>query len=84
MFRKLVRLIYQDGSSMIEHLNTFQGLESQTISLEVPLAYEELTLLLLGSLLDSWETLIVTLGTATQYKELTLDLLKSSLLQKEA
>ena len=42
-----------------------------------------LTLLLLGSLPDSWETL-VTLGTATQQKELTLDMLKSSLLHEEA
>ena len=84
VFRKLVRLRYQDGSSMAEHLNTFQGLVSQTISLEIPLAHEVLTLLLLGSLPDSWETLVVTLGTATQYKELTLDSLKSSLLHEEA
>ena len=84
MFRKLVRLRYQDGSSMAEHLNTFQGLISQTVSLDIPLANEVLTLLLLGSLPDSWETLVVTLGTATQQKELTLDMLKSSLLHEEA
>ena len=35
VFRKLVRLRYQDGSSMAEHLNTFQGLISQTISLDI-------------------------------------------------
>ena len=84
VFRKLVRLRYQDGSSMAEHLNTFQGLISQTVSLDIPLANEVLTLLLLGSLPDSWETLVVTLGTATQQKELTLDMLKSSLLHEEA
>ena len=32
VFRKLVRLRYQDGSSMAEHLNTFQGLISQIVS----------------------------------------------------
>ena len=84
VFRKLVRLRYQDGSSMAEHLNTFQGLISQTVSLDIPLANEVLTLLLLGSLPDSWETLVVTLGTATQQKDLTLDMLKSSLLHEEA
>ena len=84
VFRKLVRLRYQDGSSMAKHLNTFQGLISQTVSLDIPLANEVLTLLLLGSLPDSWETLVVTLGTATQQKELTLDTLKSSLLHQEA
>ena len=48
VFRKIVRLRYQDGSSMAEHINAFQGLMNQTTSLEVPLADEVLTLLLLG------------------------------------
>ena len=26
VFRKIVKLRYQDGSSMVEHLNAFQGL----------------------------------------------------------
>ena len=84
VFRKLVRLRYQDGCSMAQHLNMFQGLISQTVSLDIPLANEVLTLLLLGSLPDSWETLVVTLGNATQQKDLTLDMLKSSLLHEEA
>ena len=29
VFRKLVRLQYQDGSSMAEHMNAFQGLIHQ-------------------------------------------------------
>ena len=64
VFRKIVRLRYQDGSSMGEHMNAFQGLINQTTSLEVPLANEVLALLLFGSLPDSWETLVVTLGNA--------------------
>ena len=63
VFRKLVRLRYQDGSNMAEHMNAFQGLIHQATSLEVPLADEVLVLFLLGSLPDSWETLVVTLGT---------------------
>ena len=50
VFRKLVRLWYQDGSSMTEHMNAFQGLIHQATSLEVPLADEVLALFLLGSL----------------------------------
>ena len=61
IFRKIVRLRYHDGSSMGEHPNSFQGLVNQIVSLEVPLADEVLALLLLGSLLDSWVTLVVTL-----------------------
>ena len=84
MFRKLVRLRYQDGSSMAEHLNMFQGLISQTISLDIPLTNEVFPLLLLGSLPNSWETLVVTLGNLAQQKELTLDMLELSLLHEEA
>ena len=64
VFRKIVRLRYQDGSSMAEHMNAFQGLINQTTSLEIPLTDEVLALLLLGSLPDSWEMLVVTLGNA--------------------
>ena len=51
---------------MVEHINAFQGSTNQTTSLEVPLAGEVLTLLLLGSLPDSWVMLIVTLSNADQ------------------
>ena len=85
IFRKLVRLRYQDGSSMAEHLNAFQGLIHQATSLEVPLADEVLALFLLSSLPDSWETLVVTLGTAgPEGKRLSLARVKSSLLDEEA
>ena len=53
VFWKIVRLRYQDGSRMAEHLNAFQGLINQTTSLEAPLADEVLALLLLGSLSDN-------------------------------
>ena len=70
---------------MAEHLNAFQGLINQTTSLEVPLADEVLALLLLGSLPDSWEMLVVTLSKARpEGKHLFLARLKSSLLNEEA
>ena len=76
---------YQDGSSMAEHMNAFQGLIHQETSLEVPLADEVLALFLLVSLPDSWETLVVTLGTAgPEGKRLSLARVKSSLLDEEA
>ena len=85
VFRTIERLRYQDGSSMAKHINAFQGLTNRTTSLEVPLVDEILTLLLLGSLSDSWETLVVTLGsTEPQGKHLTLEQVKSSLLNEEA
>ena len=66
-------------------MNAFQGVTNQTTSLEVPLVEEVLALLLLGSLLDSWETLVVRLGNVgPQGKHLTLEQMKSSLLNEEA
>ena len=58
-FKKIVRLRYRDGLIMAEHINAFQGLMNQTTTLEVSLADEVFALLLLGSLPDSWETLVV-------------------------
>ena len=66
-------------------MNAFQGLIHQATSLEVPLADEVLALVLLGSLPDSWETLVVTLGTAgPDGKWLSLARVKSGLLDEEA
>ena len=42
IFRKIVRLRYQDGSYVAEHMNAFQWLINQTTSLEVLLADEVL------------------------------------------
>ena len=85
IFCKIVRLRYQDDASMVEHMNAFQGLINQTTSQELLVANEVLALLLLGSLLDSWETLVVTLGNAGQEgKDLSMARIKSSLLNEEA
>ena len=85
VFRKIVRLRYQDGCSIAEHINAFQGLMNQTTYLKVLLADEELALLLLGSLPESWETLVVTLGNAgPEGKHLPLEQVKSSLLNEKA
>ena len=66
-------------------MSVFHGLINQTTSLEVPLADEVLALLLLGSLPDSWETLVVTLGnTGPEGKQLSLARVKSSMLNEEA
>ena len=70
---------------MAKHLNAFQGLINRTTSMEVPLADEVLALLLLGSLPNCWETLMVTLCHAgSQGKQLSLEMVKSSLLNEEA
>ena len=61
-------MVQYDSSILLFFNNASQQYQ---ISLDIPLANEVLTLLLLGSVLDSWETLVVMLGTTTQQKELT-------------
>ena len=68
---------------MAEHINSFQAVMNKTTSLEVPLVNDVLALLLLGSLPDSWETLVVTLGNVgPKEKHLSLEMVKSSLLNE--
>ena len=85
VFRKIVRLRHEDGSIMAEHVNASHGLINQTTALEVRLVDEVLALLLLGSLPDSWETLVVTLGNVgSEGKPLSLEQVKSILINEEA
>ena len=82
VFWKLVRLKYQDGSNMAEHMNAFQGLINRATSIEVRLVDEVLALLLLCSLLDSCQMLDVTLGyDRPEGKQLSLARVKASLLR---
>ena len=78
-------VLWKKIESMVEHLNVFEGFINETVSLDMPLADEVLALLLLlGSLLGSWETLMVILVNSTPQGKLTQDTLKSSLLIEEA
>ena len=55
--RKLVNLKLKDGKSIAKHLSEFQDLVNQMVTkLQV--------LLLLSSLLDNWETLVVSLSNS--------------------
>ena len=56
---------------------------SLSLNMDIPLANEVLALVLLGSLPDNWETLVVILGTARpEGKRLSLARVKSSLLDE--
>ncbi|VFQ98128.1 unnamed protein product [Cuscuta campestris] len=84
IMRRLVKLDYRDGHSVVEHLNDFQGLISQLSSMKLVLDDELHALLLLSSLPESWETLVVSLSNSAPEGKLTMDVVKSSLLNEEA
>ncbi|VFQ90233.1 unnamed protein product [Cuscuta campestris] len=84
IMRRLVKLDYRDGHSVVEHLNDFQGLINQLSSMKLVLDDEFQALLLLSSLPESWETLVVSLSNSAPEGKLTMDVVKSSLLNEEA
>lgn len=56
----------EDGNSMIEHLNSFNTLVSQLTSIKIDTEEEDKCINLLCSLPDSWDNMVVTIGSVTQ------------------
>jgi hypothetical protein len=52
--KKLYNLRMRDGDSMEEHLNTFNTMVSQLVSIEIKISDEDKCISLLCSLPDSW------------------------------
>jgi hypothetical protein len=84
VIKRLAKLEYRDGSSVIEHLNVFQGHINQLSAMKINLDDEVQALLLLSSLPDSWNTLVVSLSNSAPDGKLTLEMVKNSLLNEEA
>ena len=64
MIRRLVNLKYKDANSVVEHLGNIQELLNELSTMKLELDDEVHVLLLLSSLLDSWETLMVSLNNS--------------------
>ena len=62
LMRKLMNLKLKEGQPITEHLNDFEGMLSQLSVAGLSLDDKTRACLLLGSLLDSWNTLVVSLG----------------------
>ena len=83
LMRKLVKLEYKDGGSMVVHLNDFQGLINQLSVTKMTLDDELQVLLLLSSLPKSWDTLVVSLSNSAPEGKLTMEGVTSALLNEE-
>ncbi|CAL9016332.1 unnamed protein product, partial [Prunus brigantina] len=76
VIRRLVNLKYRDGRSVTEHLSDFQGLINLLTNMKMVLDDELQALVLLSSLPDSWDTLVVSLSNSAPQGVLTLDIVK--------
>ena len=81
--RKLMNLMLKEGKSIVEHLSEFQDLVNQMVIMKLVIDDELQVLLLLSSLPDSWETLVVSLSNSAPNGVLQLAMLKDSLLNEE-
>ena len=83
LIRKLVNLKYREGASIAEHLNEMQSITNQLSSMKISLDDELQALLLLSSLPESWETLVVSLSNSAPDGIVTMSQVTSSLLNEE-
>jgi hypothetical protein len=79
--KKLYNLRMRDGDSVAEHLNTFNTVVSQLVSIEIKISDEDKCISLLCSLPDLWDSLVVAIGSNTT--SLKFDEVVSSLLSEE-
>ena len=79
---KLFHLRMDKNGTITEHLNVYNTLVSQITSIGIKMTEEEKCITLLCSLSDSWDNLIVAIGSSSQ-ATLKFDKIVSSLLFKE-
>eukprot|EP00253_Pinus_taeda_P019136 PITA_19136 len=71
--KKLYKLRMKDGDLMTKHLNAFNTMVSQLESVDIKISDEDKCISLLFSLLDSWDSLVIAIGsnaTALQFDEI--------------
>eukprot|EP00253_Pinus_taeda_P028492 PITA_28492 len=75
----------KDGDSVTEHLNAFNTKVSQLLSVHIKISDENKCISLLCSLLDSWDSLVIAIGsntTALQFDEIVSSLLTEEMRRK--
>ena len=80
---KLMNLKLKEGQSITKHLNYFEGMIAQLSIASLSLDDKTRACLLLGSLPDSWNTLVVSLGNLALERKVTLAMVRNSLFNEE-
>jgi len=83
LIKQLMNLRYREGAPVADQVNAFQGIINQLSSMGISFEDEDMALLLLGSLPDTWETLKVTLCNSTPNGVVTWNLVRTKLINEE-
>ena len=83
LMKQLLTLRYKDGSPLLDHMNTFQGIINQLVGMGINFDDEVQALWLLGTLPDSWETFRTSLSNSAPNGTITMDLAKGSMLNED-
>ncbi|GFY81646.1 chitinase family protein [Actinidia rufa] len=84
LMRRLVNLKLQRETTVAEHTSEFQSLVNQLTSVDLQFDDEMQALLLLSSLPESWETLVVSFSNAAPNGKLTTSMVMDALFNEEA
>eukprot|EP00253_Pinus_taeda_P011461 PITA_11461 len=83
--KNLYSLRMKDVDSITEHLNAFDTVVSQLLSVDIKISDEDKCIILLCSLPDSWDSLVIAIGSnaiALQLDEIVSSLLTEKMRQK--
>ena len=83
LIRRFVTLKYKDENNMVDHISSFQGIVNKLVAVKMNIDDEMQTSLLLSSLPDSWETLVVIVSNSTPHVILIMESVKDSLLNED-
>lgn len=83
LIRRLVNLKFKDGGSVAEHINEVNNIANQLSSMKMILDDKLQALLLLSSLPDSYETLVVSLSNSTPDGKISMEQVTSCLFNEE-
>ena len=83
LIKQMMELKYQDRAPMLDHLNTFQVILNQLSRMNIKFEDEIHGLWVLGTLSNSWEIFWTSLSNSAPNGVLSMDLVKSSVLNEE-
>ena len=84
-WKMFYNLRMKDGDSVTNHMNAFNTVVSQLSSIDIKISDEDKCISLLCSLLDSWDSLVIAIGsnaTTLQFDEIVSSLLTEEIRRK--